>query len=61
MALPAHAVHRDETGDATQVVIIQAERSGDRVLVGFRYPRGGNGIATLDELELLSSPMRRGT
>jgi hypothetical protein len=37
------------------VVIIQAERSGDRVLVEFRYPRGGNGIATLDEMEIVSS------
>jgi len=52
MRLPVCAIHRDETGESLPVVIVQAERSGDRVLVGFRYPSGGNGIATLDEMEL---------
>lgn len=53
MPLPACAIHHDEAGESLPVVVIQAERSGDRVIVGFRYPPGGNGIATLNELELV--------
>jgi hypothetical protein len=59
MPLPVCAVHHEETGESHPVVIIQAERSEDRVIVGFRYPQGGNGVATLAEVELRVGPGER--
>jgi hypothetical protein len=38
--------------DGPEVVIIQAEWARGAVVVGYRDPAGGNGIALLEELEL---------
>ena len=59
--LPTCAIVREEgVGEPTPVIIIQAERLEDgTVAVGFRLLEGGDGIATLDEVELLSEPDER--
>jgi hypothetical protein len=58
MTLPTCAIHREQgTGEATPVVIIQAQVAKDNeVVVGFRFIHGGNGVATLKEMELLDEP-----
>ncbi len=58
MKLPMCAVLKDrDTGQENPVVIIQAEvASRGEIVVGFRYLHGGNGVATLPELELLDGP-----
>ena len=60
--LPACAIVREEgVGEETPVIAIQAERIEDgTVAVGFRLLNGGgSGIATLDDVELLSEPDER--
>lgn len=59
--LPACAIVTEEdVGEPTPVVIIQAERLDDgKIAVGFRLIDGGTGIATLEEVELLSEPDER--
>ncbi|HYO77734.1 MAG TPA: hypothetical protein VE010_14840 [Thermoanaerobaculia bacterium] len=59
--LPSCAIVQEEgIGEATAVVIIQAERLDDgTVAVGYRLVDGGTGIATLEEVELLSEPDER--
>lgn len=59
--LPSCAIVQEEgIGEPTAVVIIQAERLDDgTVAVGYRLVDGGTGIATLDEVELLSEPDER--
>ena len=59
--LPSCAIVKEEgIGEETAVIIIQAERIDDgSVAVGFRLIDGGTGIATLDEVELLSEPDER--
>jgi hypothetical protein len=59
--LPACAiVSEDGIGEPTPVVVIQAERLDDgTVAVGFRLIDGGTGIASLDDIELLSEPDER--
>jgi hypothetical protein len=59
--LPSCAVVREEgIGEETAVVIIQAERLEDgTIAVGYRLIDGGTGIATLDDVELLSEPDER--
>lgn len=59
--LPSCAIVREEgVGEETAVIIVQAERIEDgSVAVGFRLIDGGTGIATLDEVELLSEPDER--
>ena len=60
LGLPHAAILREEGADtAVPVVIIQAERAGHQVLVGYRTVEGGNGIATLPEFELLKAPDNR--
>jgi hypothetical protein len=59
--LPSCAIVQEEgVGEPTAVVIIQAERLDDgTIAVGYRLVDGGTGIATLDEVELLSEPDER--
>lgn len=59
--LPSCAiVIEEDVGEPTPVILIQAERLDDgRVAVGFRLIDGGTGIATLEEIELLSEPDER--
>ena len=59
--LPSCAIVTEEdVGEPTPVVIIQAERLDDgKVAVGFRLIDGGTGIASLEEVELLSEPDER--
>ena len=59
--LPSCAiVTEEEVGEPTPVIVIQAERLEDgTVAVGFRFLEGGTGIASLDEIELLSEPDER--
>lgn len=53
-------VTEEEIGEPTPVIVIQAERLEDNtVAVGFRFLDGGTGIASLDEVELLSEPDER--
>lgn len=59
--LPFPAVVREDgVGEATPVIIIQAERLEDgTVAIGYRLLDGGAGIAPLDDVELLSEPDER--
>jgi hypothetical protein len=59
--LPKCAIVQEEgIGEETAVILIQAERLEDgTVAVGYRLVDGGTGIATLDEVELLSEPDER--
>ncbi len=59
--LPSCAiVTEEEIGEPTAVIVIQAERLEDgTVAVGYRFLEGGTGIASLDEVELLSEPDQR--
>ena len=59
--LPACAIVREEgVGEPTPVIVIQAERIEDgTVAIGYRLLDGGGGIATLDDVELLSEPDER--
>lgn len=59
--LPSCAIVREEgVGEPTPVILIQAERLDDgTIAVGFRLLTGGMGIATLDDVELLSEPDAR--
>jgi hypothetical protein len=53
-------VTEDEVGEPTPVLLIQAERLEDgSIAVGYRLLDGGSGIATLDDVELLSEPDER--
>lgn len=59
--LPACAIVREEgLGEATPVIVIQAERlEDDTVAVGYRLLDGGCGIGNLDDFEFLSEPDER--
>lgn len=59
--LPACAIVTEEDiGEPTPVIVIQAERLEDgTVAIGYRFLDGGTGIASLDEIELLSEPDER--
>ena len=59
--LPSCAIVTEEDiGEPTPVIVIQAERLEDgTVAVGYRFLEGGTGIASLDEIELLSEPDAR--
>jgi hypothetical protein len=59
--LPKCAIVSEEgVGEPTPVIIIQAERLDDgTIAVGYRLIDGGNGIATLEDAELLSEPDER--
>ena len=53
--LPALAVLTGTDGRKQKIVIIQIETplNGQPVLVGYVLPQGGNGVATLPEVEVL--------
>jgi hypothetical protein len=54
--VPALAVLRDEQAQSGVIVVaIQAERSFEKQLVGYRFLNGGNGICTLGELEWIDT------
>ena len=59
--VPACAiVSEEEVGEPTPVILIQAERLEDgTVAVGYRFLDGGTGIASLDDVELLTEPDAR--
>jgi hypothetical protein len=59
--LPSCAIVQEEgVGEPTAVILIQAERLDDgTIAVGYRLVDGGAGIATLDDVELLSEPDER--
>ena len=59
--LPSCAIVREEgVGEPTAVILNQAERLDDgTVALGYRIVDGGAGIATLDDVELLSEPDER--
>ncbi len=52
--LPARAWLTDENGKRTEVVIVQIEKQigGDMTVVGYVLPSGGNGVATLPDVEI---------
>lgn len=53
--LPCCARQSLEGGGTQRVVVIQAEVAPYGIVVGVRPLEGGNGVCTLDELELLPS------
>ena len=59
--LPSCAIIREEgVGEPTAVILIQAERLEDgTIAVGYRLVDGGSGIATFEDVELLSEPDER--
>ena len=59
--IPSPAIVREEgVGEATPVIVIQAERLEDgTVAVGYRLIDGGAGISPLDDVEFLSEPDER--
>ena len=59
--IPSPAIVREDgIGEATPVIVIQAERLEDgTVAVGYRLLDGGAGIAPLDDVEFLSEPDER--
>ena len=61
LGVPACAIVREDgIGEATPVIVIQAERLDDgTVALGFRIVDGGTGIAPLDDVEFLSEPDER--
>jgi hypothetical protein len=58
MPLPCCAILKEEKSEKP-VIIIQAEKAGDKTYIGFRDLVGGNGICTIAELELLQEPDAR--
>jgi hypothetical protein len=62
LELPHCALLREETGQMLPIVAIQAETCvPGQVLIGYRPLDGGNGICTLDEVDLLDVPDKRFT
>jgi len=59
MKLPSCGILSEEDGSRTPVVIIQAELLTDKVTLGYRPISGGNGICTIQEVDLLDGPDRR--
>ncbi|WP_162055651.1 hypothetical protein [Pontibacter pamirensis] len=56
---PALAYHVDrDTGERRLVVVIQGEQVDEREVAGVRYPGGGNGLCTLQELEFVREENR---
>jgi hypothetical protein len=51
--IPQYAVHADESGARTRVVVIQAERAEGIDMVGYRTLTGQEGVGMLAEFELL--------
>jgi hypothetical protein len=58
MHLPCCAILKEKDREIP-VVLIQAEQADAKKYVGYRDLVGGNGICTLEELELLSGPDAR--
>ena len=58
LSLPACAVLREEKKE-TPVIVIQAEETPKSKTVGVRFLGGGNGVCTLEELEILPAPDER--
>lgn len=53
--IPVRAIHKDvDTGQKTDVVIIQAELGPNGVIIGARYFEGGQLIGLLHEFEILA-------
>jgi hypothetical protein len=60
MPLPLPAILRTpEDPIPVPVIVIQAEQGPQAVLAGYRPITGGNGVCTLEELELLDEPDSR--
>jgi hypothetical protein len=55
LSLPHAAILIDDEGSIgdAPVIVVQAERAAEQVLVGFRFLRGGKGVALLSDVELL--------
>ena len=58
LSLPACAVLHDEKKE-TPIILIQAEETPKSKTIGFRFLGGGNGVCTLEELEILKAPDER--
>ena len=46
----------EESGNRVPAIVIQAEEAQDTVLFGVRYLAGGNGVCTINDVEILSGP-----
>lgn len=58
LSLPACAILREEKKE-TPVIVIQAEETPKSKTIGIRFLGGGNGVCTLEELEILMAPDER--
>jgi hypothetical protein len=58
LALPCCAILKTEK-EGSPVVIIQAEKAEPKKYIGYRDLVGGNGICTLEEVEILDGPDAR--
>lgn len=58
-ALPALALHTDESGTIAKVVVIQLERSDGGEVAGVRFLAGGNMVCTLAELRFVDETTLR--
>ena len=53
LELPALGIETMDDGSEMPVVVIQAERTFDRCMLGVRYLTGGNGICLLGDVEVV--------
>jgi len=58
LSLPTCAILREEKKE-TPVIVIQAEETPKSKTMGVRFLGGGNGVCTLEDLEILASPDTR--
>ncbi len=57
LPIPCCGIQIDpQSRSETPVVVIQAESIGEECTVGVRYLDGGNGVCTLEEVQLLPGP-----
>ena len=56
--LPSCAILKEESGNFTNIVIIQIENAANQVIVGYRMIQGGNGACTLPEITVIGNPTK---
>ena len=56
LELPKCAIYKDENNKEIPIIIIQAEETDGRSYIGYRNLDNGNGICSIDEIEILEKP-----
>jgi hypothetical protein len=60
ISLPACAIQHDaKSNKDIPVILIQAEETPKIKVIGIRFLSGGNGVCTLEELQILKGPDER--